>query len=387
MCIKKRKKKNSIDPKNHNFFFRLDNGSIVGDSQALLGEGSGITVLSTEKVYELGRLSTFEYEKMRRIELSLAYSCIIKNEASLSECSTANPLEMKYELELTRMKKEFAIHSPNKVMPKICPPDWRARCKDIVDCCLSSIGKDKKFFEKPSDPKIYPNYCQNQYNPFDMGTIRDTLVGAGKLKCGTYSNHVNFYRDMLLFWKNCKKWKYLKKMVKKSGRIGAKVFRREWDRLFVRLETRSKDIDFNYVFIKTNFSKNKSKPHSNRTKKGVVKNVNMLITKEDKKIKSRKTIKNRKNRNDSAISMVSDFSKQDSTKSDDHNEGIASLVKTLTIIAHDVDSEGYKKMLEIIKEGEKIRLDERGQIEVDFAELDLVSLRKLQALARELALC
>merc|ERR1711920_782824 len=48
-----------------------------------------------------------------------------------------------------------------------------------------------------------------------------------------------FYKDMIRFWKNCRNNVNMKASVKASGITGKKVFKKEWNRLFVEIQTKA----------------------------------------------------------------------------------------------------------------------------------------------------
>lgn len=221
------------------------------------------------------------------------------------------------------------------------------------------MGRNKVYFEKPLDIKIIPHRNQTHIPSSDLGTIRGLLLGTGKINSAPYRNHLQFYKDMKKFWKNCRNNVNLKASMKASGITGKNVFKKEWYRLFV--ETKE------YL---GNFSKNIDLATLERKKKF----TNEIIKKN--KIKNKKNITMTKN----------DFINQSTSTTNLDSTNIHRLVEALATIAHDVESKEFRQMLEIIKTNNKFETDTDGVLEVDFGKLDNTSLEKLNMLANDLGL-
>lgn len=63
---------------------------------------------------------------------------------------------------------------------------------------------------------------------------------------------------------------------------------------------------------------------------------------------------------------------------------LTSLIAALEKVEQVMTNKYFTRMIEIIKEAGKLEYNEDQQMEVDFAELDSISIRKLQALVKEL---
>lgn len=63
---------------------RLDNGSLIGHGEHLLGEGhSGVVVVSVDKAFEMNKLTSRHFEKLHRLEQIMVHLDKIREEAPL----------------------------------------------------------------------------------------------------------------------------------------------------------------------------------------------------------------------------------------------------------------------------------------------------------------
>jgi hypothetical protein len=313
-----------------------------------------------EKVYESGMITSYHYERIRRLELTTLFIKQIKEESH-----SKIYIEKKNQIKLNEANLFTVNPTYNKKFLSNNLNDWRARCKHIIDLCLESFGKHKVYFEKPLDLKIIPHRNQIDIPPSDLGTIRGLLIGTGKIFSAPYRNYFQFYKDMIKFWKNCRNNANMKAAVKASGIIGKKVFKKEWNRLFVEIQTKASTKKFEKNFELAIQGKNlKSSNYSS----GIMKRRKPIIK------KSKITMTKSK-----PITQSTSTTNLDSTT-------IHRLVEALASIAHDVESNEFRQMLEIIKTNNKLETDAEGVLEVDFGKLDKTSLEKLNTLANDLGL-
>lgn len=69
------------------------------------------------------------------------------------------------------------------------------------------------------------------------------ILGMSNFDSAPYNSYVQFYHDMLIFWKNFRKCKNLKTLLKNSGFNGIQSFKQHWNRLFIDMELTNKSND------------------------------------------------------------------------------------------------------------------------------------------------
>lgn len=338
----------------------LDNGDSISNSQIIYNTESDVIMTTIDEVYAFGELSSWNFENLKQIELTIAN--LAKNKNHFSNKKTYSKNESN-----TNMKKMVPKNNiASEFMPEHFPLDWKLRCKQIIKSCIISLGKGKMFFEKPPVQDSFFDKYQIQNKPMDIGSIREKLSRSKKKNGIFYTNPKQFHTDMILLWKNCRLTKTrsisnYQSAIEKLSFLGKKIFKREWYNCFLRDNKK--------------FTTTKHKNIKNSKKK--IKQTNLYDTNSNR-LSIEKSTKDK--------AEVSHIPASTSSKTQQEFLEISTLVEALEFIAHETETTEFKRMFQIIKESGKLEHDENGEMVVDFGKLDTLTIRKLQNLAKEFKL-
>eukprot|EP00877_Chromochloris_zofingiensis_P014930 jgi/Chrzof1/9691/Cz04g12100.t1 len=218
---------------------RLDDGSLIGDSNSLLGNGaSGVVLLDCERACSLGRVSQDDLERLDA--LVQAYQGKVPDLYSLPRASlkSSNPYAHEGQRALKRLKSLVNgdlnhVASPDS-NPAAPPSDWVHKCRDVLSKVYHDFGPKEEYYGVPAKnifylaveqtfPAAADNYYKAIRHPVTLKEIEQRL-GSGE-----YSSPQQFCEDMRLVWANCKQYNPIPTdPIAKLGSRLSNVFEQAW---------------------------------------------------------------------------------------------------------------------------------------------------------------
>lgn len=256
------------------------------------------------------------------------------------------------------------------------PRNWRTRCKYITRSCFHTIDLVALYFYRPVDFTVSDSH-KLLHNLINTKIISQRLKENYRL---AYISPNQFYDDMSFFWKKIGHVVGKTHPIYLAVRWGKITFLREWHRLFNEVQPYHKQLTYyTPIWGKRNNLYRYKKFFLGRWKLFKTTHEGDPRFRENRKMQSIK----------SAIRGTSNsterrYRKKFSTSHTLSEGELTSLIAALGKVEQVMTNKYFTRMIEIIKEAGKLEYNEDQQMEVDFAELDSVSIRKLQALVKEL---
>merc|ERR1712113_958644 len=92
----------------------------------------------------------------------------------------------------------------------------------------------------------------------------------------SYTNQLQFYKDMKIMWKKRRNFKYFNRIITKPVNKGFKTFNKEWDRLFVKKKPLEHKIPSNKISDNSRIKKKHKRKLRQRPKKKKARNRKII---------------------------------------------------------------------------------------------------------------
>ncbi|KAK9816462.1 hypothetical protein WJX72_000599 [[Myrmecia] bisecta] len=108
------------------------------------------------------------------------------------------------------------------------------KCSDILAHVLRVLGPSAHIFDRPVDGRLVPDYYGIIKNPMDLGTIKS------RIENGDYASPLEFYEDMHQVWANCLLYNGKITDIGKLGSRAEAEFEQQWAGSGLAHNTRSR---------------------------------------------------------------------------------------------------------------------------------------------------
>lgn len=222
---------------------RLDDGSLIGDSQLLQDcKSTGAVLLTPDQAFNAGRVREADVHRLRTILQKLDAR---EPPAPLRSLSTAyagqkrKPHETVEAVELPAAKRHQlnsgtarpgrgGRHSPpaSSAGPgnSWSQDEFVDKCSRMVDQVRHSLGPSAPVFDRPVDGRLVTDYYNVIKKPMDLGTLKQ------RLHQGYYSTPQQFAEDMRQIWTNCHLYNKKETPIDRAGRQAEQLFQEKWNR-------------------------------------------------------------------------------------------------------------------------------------------------------------
>ncbi|KAG2490962.1 hypothetical protein HYH03_010639 [Edaphochlamys debaryana] len=184
--------------------FRLDDGSVIGDSSVLGLDGTGVVRVPVEKgVVDRGIVSEREYERLQRL----------LSNPELPALPHANGYDG------PPSKKARLDSRPSMSLAGL---DWQVKCRELIENVRKGLKGDVAWFRDRVDEKLAPDYYTIVKHPMWINLVVD------KLETGQYPSAQEFYDDVKLIWSNCALYNPVGNPVRIISEKADKRFENDW---------------------------------------------------------------------------------------------------------------------------------------------------------------
>ncbi|GFR48914.1 hypothetical protein Agub_g10863 [Astrephomene gubernaculifera] len=160
--------------------FRLDDGSLIADSNLLGLDGGGIVRVSVDKnVVDRNLASEKDLERIQRLLSNPELPSLPQQNGGYG-----GPPTKKARLD-SRPSLSYGAN------------DWLAKCRELIDSVQRGLKGDAQWFLNPVDEKLVPDYYTIIKQPMWINLILQKLSQA------EYASAQDFCDDVRLIWSNC----------------------------------------------------------------------------------------------------------------------------------------------------------------------------------------
>ncbi|EFJ47338.1 hypothetical protein VOLCADRAFT_81516 [Volvox carteri f. nagariensis] len=185
--------------------FRLDDGSLIADSNLLGVDGNGIVRVAVERsVVDRNLASEKDLERLQRL-------------LSHPELPQLPQQNGGYDAPPTKKARLEARPSLS-----VGATDWVAKCRELIQQVIKGLKNDAAIFMNRVNEKEVPDYYTVVKNPIWINLIIE------KLDRGEYPTAQDFAEDVRLMWSNCMLYNPVNTPVRVIGEKAEKRWRNEW---------------------------------------------------------------------------------------------------------------------------------------------------------------
>ncbi|GIL52901.1 hypothetical protein Vafri_8652, partial [Volvox africanus] len=185
--------------------FRLDDGSLIGDSNLLGVDGNGIVRVAVDKsVVDRNLASEKDLERLQRL----------LSHPELPQLPQQNGGYDGPPTKKARLDSRPSLSAGAN--------DWVAKCRELIQQVIRGLKSDARWFMDRVSEKDVPDYYTVIKRPMWINLI------VQKLDSGEYASAQDFAEDVRMIWANCILYNPQGTQVRLIGEKAEKRWRNEW---------------------------------------------------------------------------------------------------------------------------------------------------------------